>query len=397
MKNIFTLLLVCLVFLSYSQPSDSRTTIGHTDSVASVILKETRKYYVYVPGSYNSLTAKNETYPVIYLLDGNDHFHSVSGLVQFLGSYSHTMPEMIVVAIPNTDRTRDLTPTNTTTMNGKEYDWLKTSGGNDAFLKFIQTELIPKIESKYRTKPYRIFIGHSFGGIAVINALYTMPQTFNAYISIDPSLWWDDKVLLKKARSYFLTANLKGKSLFISKANTLSVRDTVNNHFESISEFATLLETRNHSGLRWKYEYYPDDNHGSAPLISEYDGLRFFFEHYPRNPYNVDNATQLLKLFADYSDEMGSKFLPPEEVLNNLGYRAMEAKTYDIAQQYFQLAIDNYPNSSNVYDSMGELWMNKGDNKKAIGYYEKSLMLNPNNDGAKANIKKMKEAPVKGK
>lgn len=395
MKKIIIILLVCATGIVFGQTRDNRITIGTKDSLYSKILKENRDYFVYLPKGYE--TKALDGYPVIYLLDGNDHFHSVSGLVQFLGSYSQMIPEMIVIAIPNTDRTRDLTPTHTTKMNGVEQDWLKTSGGNDAFLKFIQTELIPEVETKYRTKPYRIFIGHSFGGITAINALYIMPQTFNAYIAVDPSLWYDDQVLLKKARSYFIKTNLKGKALFISKANTLSPRDTFNNHFESISEFATLLETRNHSGLRWKYEYYPDDNHGSAPLITEYDGLRFIFENYPKRIYDVDGADQLKKMFADYSDQMGSKFLPPEEVINNLGYRFMNDKKYDQALQFFQMAIDSYPKSANVYDSMGELWMNKGDNKKAISYYEKSLMLNPNNEGAKANIKKLKETKVSGK
>jgi len=68
----------------------------------------------------------------------------------------------------------------------------------------------------------------------------------------------------------------------------------------------------------------------------------------------------------------------------------MEADV-DKAIGFFQINIDLYPKSYNVYDSMGEAWMNKGDFKKAIAYYEKSLVLNPNNQGAKNNIKKMKE------
>jgi predicted alpha/beta superfamily hydrolase len=249
MKKILALLLL-LSYGAFAQTDDKAIIIGKREKIQSKLLSEERPFSVYLPKGYENVAARPDGYPVAYLLDGDDHFHSVTGVVQFLGSYSRIIPEMIVVAIPNTDRTRDLTPTNTLTMNGTQHDWLKTSGGNNTFLKFIQTELIPHMESTYRTKPLRIFIGHSFGGIAVINALYTMPETFNAYISIDPSLWWDDQVLLKKAKSYFLKADLKGKSLFISQANTLSPRDTANSHFESIREFATLLETRNKSGIR---------------------------------------------------------------------------------------------------------------------------------------------------
>jgi len=87
---------------------------------------------------------------------------------------------------------------------------------------------------------------------------------------------------------------------------------------------------------------------------------------------------------------MGGEFLPPEPIINDLGYQFMETDI-DKAIKFFQLNIDTYPKSYNVYDSMGEAWMHKGDLKKAIDYYEKSLALNPNNQGAKNNIKKMKE------
>ena len=393
--NKVSILILFVPFAVLGQTNDTNISIGKRESIDSKLLHETRPYSVYLPRGYENIAARPEGYPVIYLLDGDDHFHSVTGLVQFLGSYSRIIPEMIVVAIPNTDRTRDLTPTHVEMMNGTKHDWLKTSGGNDTFLKFIQTELIPKVESTYRTKPFRIFIGHSLGGIAVINALYTMPETFNAYISIDPSLWWDEKVLLKKAHSHFLSTKLNGKTLFISQANTLSPKDTVNDHFESIREFATLLETRNQSGLRWKYEYYPDDTHGSAPLITEYDGLRFLFEKYPRAAQNASTPEELLKMYEVFSQQTGVTFHPWEGTLNQLGYRAMNEKNLEMAQRYFQLAIDYYPQSSNVYDSMGELWMNKGDKKKAISFYEKSIALDPKNENAKENVRKMKESSGK--
>ena len=100
---------------------------------------------------------------------------------------------MIIVAIPNTNRVRDLIPTHSTKGNdGKDYDFYQASGGTDNFLKFITNELAPKIESTYRTFPYRILIGQSFGGLTVLHALCTIPQAFNAYVAIDPSLWWDN-------------------------------------------------------------------------------------------------------------------------------------------------------------------------------------------------------------
>jgi predicted alpha/beta superfamily hydrolase len=339
-------------------------------------------------------------YPVLYLLDGDAHFNSVSGLVEILGggiNGTHVIPDMIVIAIPNTDRTRDLTPTHTLLdFQNNQQDFFKTSGGNNNFLHFIKDELIPHIDSSFRTMPYRVFVGHSFGGITVINALYTIPETFNAYIAIDPSLWWDHQVLLEKAKTYFLHANLKGKALYLAQANTLVTGDTsVNTHFESIKSFATLLETRNRSGLRWKYDYYADDDHGSVPFISEYAGLRFIFNDYHVHFNEVALHPEKIKeQFSQFSEEAGVQFMPPEDVINQLGYNMMNSKKYDLAIQYFQMNIEYYPKSANVYDSMGEALMNKGDTKRAIEYYQKSLQLNPANDNAKQMIKRMQEKKV---
>ena len=397
MRFCILILLLLSGFYGFAQGSDSLVVIGKKDSIHSKLLGETRQYWVHLPSAYNEKNGvfEKENYPVLYLLDGDAHFSSVTGLIHIMGAGingTRVIPDMIVVAIPNTDRTRDLTPTHSTKDNtGKEISFLRSSGGGERFLQFLKTELIPHIDSAFRTMPYRILVGHSFGGITAISALYTMPEIFNAYIAIDPSLWWDHEVLLNKARTYFQQASLKTKSLYLSQANTLVSGDTsVNEHYESIREFATLLETRNWSGIRWKYEYYPDDDHGSVPFISEYAGLRFIFRDYRIRYSEVFNYPEMIQAqFQRLYEETNVKFKPPESVLNGFGYQAINNKSYDLAIKYFQLNIDYYPNSSNVYDSMGEALMNKGDKKQAIEYYQRAIQLNPSNVSAMEMIKKM--------
>jgi predicted alpha/beta superfamily hydrolase len=403
MRIFFSCCFICLFFFADAQDCNSLVSIGKRDSIYSPTLEEMRPYLIHLPDSYTDSLYSAKSYPVLYLLDGEEHFNSVSGLVQILGAGingTHVIPDMIVVAIPNTDRTRDLTPTHATGITGMDLQYFKTSGGNENFLNFLKNELLPHIDSTYRTMPYRVFVGHSFGGITVINAMYLMPEMFNAYIAIDPSLWWDNQVLLKKAKTYFLNADLEGRSLYLAQANTLVAEDTaMNEHFESIKEFSTILQTRNHSGLKWKYDFYDDDDHGSVPFISEYNGLRFIFDGYHVRFGQVYAHPDLLKeQFRKFSEETKVKFLPPEDVINSIGYNVMNSReNYDLAIQFFQMNIDYYPNSANVYDSMGEAWMNKGDNKKAIEYYEKSLKLNPQNKNAEEMIKQLKQQPKTNK
>jgi hypothetical protein len=110
--------------------------MGVVDSVHSKILNETRKLWVYVPAVDS--TFLRQSYPVVYLLDGDGHFPSVTGMIQQLSGNS-LCPKMIVVAIPNTDRMRDLTT--------NSIPAIKTSGGGENFTSFIEKELMQHIDS----------------------------------------------------------------------------------------------------------------------------------------------------------------------------------------------------------------------------------------------------------
>src|SRR5436190_7608086 len=67
-------------------PEDRAIRIGEKFSIQSKILKEQRSYWVYLPESYTDKTFSPKHYPVLYLLDGGAHFHSASGVAQFMGS-----------------------------------------------------------------------------------------------------------------------------------------------------------------------------------------------------------------------------------------------------------------------------------------------------------------------
>ena len=134
------LALVLPVIASAQSRFDKAVKIGRVDSIWSATLKESRPYLVYTPPSYDDTTFAPQKYPVLYLLDGDAHFHSVSGLVQILGTGvngTFVLPEMMVVAIPNTDRTRNLTPTHVEIgFDGKPQPLFKTVEGMANFSRF---------------------------------------------------------------------------------------------------------------------------------------------------------------------------------------------------------------------------------------------------------------------
>ena len=370
--------------------------VGKRDSIYSNILGEGRNIWVYVP---ESASVPGKKFPVVYLLDGDSHFYSVMGMIQQLSSVNGNTvcPEMIVVGIPNTDRTRDLSPTHVDVERG-DSTFVRTSGGLPKFTSFLADELMPYIESHYPVTPYKMYIGHSFGGLAVIYTLLNRPELFTSYVAIDPSLWWDSEVVLTMIDSLEKPAKFDNKSLYLAVANTMPAgmeynqvrKDTTEatEHIRANIRFANTLNARKPKTMDFKWKYYEDDDHGSLPLIAEYDALHFLFSWYTFNredlqtffdPGATGSAQQLMDLinthFKSVSDHYGYTVLPDETWINALGYQFLQIQKMNLAFACFDLNVRNYPQSTNVFDSMGDYYVADGNNVKAIECFSKALEI----------------------
>jgi uncharacterized protein len=318
-------------------------------------------------------------------------------------------PKMIVVGIPNTDRTRDLTPTHIDAdppmMDSASS---KTSGGGENFIAFMEKELMPHIEAKYPTAPYKMLIGHSFGGLAVMQTFTHYNPLFNAYISIDPSMWWDNQKLLKETKTFLKNTKLEGKSLYLGIANTMEegmdikkvVHDTSKEtmHIHANLDLQTALESNKQNGLKYRGKYYGDDTHSSAPLITTYDALRFMFDFYPMKMSFKDfiDSTAMVgdkyrNHFAKLSQKMGYSIKPDEMEINYFGYEALKAKHYKKAEGLFKLNVDYYPESYNVYDSYGDYFIAIGDKASAVIQLKKALSIKEN-EGSKKKLNDLEGA-----
>ena len=337
---------------------------GEQVTIHSEIMGEDRPVMIHKPAVYDQTATP---YPVLYLLDGNAHFLHTAGIIQFLSSIGYMSP-MLVVALPNTDRTRDLTPARST-----EDTRFPTSGGADTFLDFIADELMPYVEATYRTAPYKVLVGHSFGGLFAVHALMTRPEAFDAYIAISPSLWWDNKALLPKAETFFTEHRDLEGYLYM----------TIGNEGGSMLagnwSLAGILEEKAPAGFEWHFDYMEQETHGSIPHRTTYNALETLYADWRiANPGRLFDEGGLEALDAHYaalSEKFGYAIITPEATINSMGYRLIGQNKPEEAIAVLQRNVETFPTSANVYDSLGDAYDANEQFDMAKVNYEKACSI----------------------
>ena len=347
-KTAITLLLLLTLVKFLAAQKD--IAIGKSFTMHSSVLSEEREYFVSLPADYDDSKYAPARYPVIYVLDGELGFQYAVGMQQHLsrGPYANT-PRSIIVGIVNTQRTRDLTPAlpPSDTVSGKLFG---TGGGNEAFIQFMVKELMPAIDSNFRTSGYNVLAGHSFGGLTATNILLHHTALFNAYIIIDPSLWWGQQMLLAQAEQILKTKDFASTSVFVAQANhEADAKNTPTDMQIPTRKFADLLGNLQPKGLRHRYQYYPNEDHGTIPIPAVYDGLRFLFDGHlvPVRPA-IAKPEMVTQQFEKLSKQLGFRFQPSEHWLHWMGNFALSNKNKNAAIAFYKMAIKLYPQSENV-------------------------------------------------
>ncbi|UOQ64563.1 alpha/beta hydrolase [Hymenobacter volaticus] len=250
-----------------AQNKDAVLTIGNTFTLASKVLGENRRINVYYPPAYTeSLTVQ---LPVLYMPDGGiaEDFLHVAGLVQVLVG-NGTMRPFILVGIENTERRRDLTGPTT---NEKDKKIAPRVGGSAAFRRFIRQELMPQIRQRYRTTPETAIVGESLAGLFVVETLLEEPDLFDTYLAFDPSLWWNNKQLVKQASSFLQTYTGKKKTLYMATSSEPEIATDGR-------QFAEVLQAAAKPTINWHFESMPDETHATIYHPAALKAFRFVFK-----------------------------------------------------------------------------------------------------------------------
>lgn len=228
-------------------------SIGDTFTIDSRLLGEVRRINVYLPAGYAEHA--DAKVPVLYMPDGGiaEDFLHVAGLLQ-VSTGNGTMRPFMLVGIENTQRRRDMTgPTDV----ASDRKIAPVVGGSATFRAFIRDELMPEIDRRYRTTGETAIVGESAAGLFVMETLVLAPDMFDAYIAIDPSLWWNDKALSKGFEDFLRKHPDLQARLFIAHSGEPGIAKVVRTLTETLKASAP-------KGLVWRYLPLPDETHGTV-------------------------------------------------------------------------------------------------------------------------------------
>lgn len=292
-------LLLALSLLGPIAVAQSPIVLGERLSLASQRLGETRSIDIYLPPSYHDTSLQPQVYPVVYLLDAGADFRYFTTLMEKLAQGIPSVPELIVVGIESRERERDFVT------------------GSKAFWDFVADELTPQLQSQYRCSDYRILVGHSLGGLAVITALCERPELFRAYIAHDPSLWWGDNAglrMLEVQRQH----DFGGRILYLSYSGQKERNNGRQRHQQTISALQRMIAEGAFRQLETYIAHYPEENHGSVQVRGNIDLMRRLFAELFIDRREIElRPSVITERYEALSQRLHYPFTPTESYLRS--------------------------------------------------------------------------------
>lgn len=271
---LFVVLLLCLS--NHANAADRVFSIGVIDEFYSQKLAEHRTLNIYLPDDYNPNDPVR--YPVIYLLDGSaqEDFVHVVGIVQYQTlPWIARMPKSIVVGIANVDRKRDFTSPTRFPQDKQRYP---TSGGSASFIAFIEQELIPYVNKKYKTTAHKTLIGQSLGGLVATEILFSKPSLFQHYVIISPSLWWNDGDLLQANPILLQDSFQQPTSIYIGVGKE-GLTPGLDHHVMEVdaNRLADKIKQTKSKSVRVYFDYLPQEDHATVTHPAVFQALRWLY------------------------------------------------------------------------------------------------------------------------
>ncbi|MBZ9611802.1 alpha/beta hydrolase-fold protein [Rheinheimera maricola] len=334
-----------------------------TETLHSAVLNENRTITVQLPKSYAS--TPNKKYPVIYRLDGKGNIPLITAVLEKLQEAS-AAPEVIIVAIENTDRQRDLFPT----VNQEPQGPIGIGGGAPKFLTFIENELIPFVNNKYRTHNYKVIAGASAGGVFVLYALQTKPELFQAHLAYSAAVWWNHGATAESTKAFMANTKTLDNYLYM---NIGEESGFMRQRYDDLHSF---IASNTPNGLTFISDEFDTVPHGLtsvAGIFNAYHNL-FLPLRMPLRAFTGDTQS-IVDYYNRLSQQYGEQTSPPEWLVRELGYHFVNSGNLEQAITLFKYGITLYPDKPDAYNGLAYGYEQGERYEESLAQVNKALAL----------------------
>lgn len=352
--------LITLFVLSFCLTTSYAQTLY--ESITSDKLDETRQLKIQLPRNYDQNTERS--YPVIVVLNAEYLFEPVAGAADYF-SYWDDIPEVIVVGIIQGEKAAD------DLLYGE--DGLPSKTGAK-FYEFIAQEVVPYIDSNFRTQSFKTIVGHNESASYLNYFLLKENPLFQAYISLSPDFSPQMEALMignfndpsKSQTTFYYLATAKNDT----KRNKKRI--------EALHEELKTIEKDN---LSYNYNMFEEGNHYSVVPKGIPNALENIFEVFrpitrkeykekivtSEDPYQylVDKYTTIETLFGINKQILPNDFKAVETALK-------KQEKWNLFEPLSKLAKKEYPKSVLEVYYLGLMYEHTGEPKKAVKMYKNS-------------------------
>ncbi len=369
-KFFFGILL--LFYCSSSLLAQQLTLEEHV--LNSKVLNEEQKISIYLPKNYGE--NPDHRYPVIYALDGKYYKQMVSAVIaRFYSDW--LIPETIVVTIDNENRIRDYTPTPHATAD-------VPSGKADAFLDYIEKELIPFVDSNYQTSEFRILEGHSLGGLLSLYTVQARPELFTAHYAFSPSLHWGDNKTVEELTIYLSSRKSLEQFIYMNLGNEIikSEYEPNNTMGASFLRLQTFFKEHSIPGLRVKSEILKSLPHAATNIAGLVNATNELYRHWVLPFDAMEKGPEAIsEHYKKLSTDLYYEVKPRMEPINFAAdYMTNGVHSPEKGMKLLEYNATLYPDSAWVSFNLAKGYKQREEMALAKSYGQKALNLMDQDD-----------------
>lgn len=318
----------------------------------SEALQEDRAISVSLPKYYGH---SDKYYPVLYVLDGEWAFEYAKGAVGFLTSdIVGLAPDLIIVGIPNTVRQRDLSVTR------------DENDQSDAFIDFLENELKPAIDARYRTNGFDLLYGWSSASGINLEIVFTKSDLFDAHILTGTGVG---------PRTYAYGEGHLPENTY-RQVRLYAATEEGPPRAPALRRLDDLLTAHAPEGLQWKTEIMEGETHLDVLSKGLYAGLEYVFSSFePPTSAIAGGAESVKAYFSGLSDEYGFSIEMPVGAITEAASLLYQDEQLKEAISLVEYGVDIHPYAADLHGTLAELKKFDGDNAAALEHYNHAAQI----------------------